>query len=299
MAPEFEHRYVTANGIEFHVATTGPTSGPPVLLIHGYPEGWIVWRNIAAALPHARLYMPDMRGYPGSAQPEDGYDVFTLTDDIKGLIEALHIESPLLVGDDWGGELGWIFAHRYSGLIRGLVAINGPHPHTLLRACLRFEDLQPLRLPWILLFQIPWLPENFLKSWPGRHVLRSSFTLREGRKGTMDRALLDEMLARYRTARDMRGPVEYYRGFVRTLIKDRDRLFDLYKTPITAPVTVVWGMKDEALSSKVARKSGEDAGCAIDWRPLDDVGHFVRLEAPEDLAREIERALEATSAVES
>ena len=296
--PEFEHRHVSANGIEFHVATTGPTNGPPVLLLHGFPEGWLVWRNVAAALPNARLYLPDLRGYPGSSQPEGDYDVFTLTDDIKALIDVLRIDKPLLVGDDWGGELGWIFAHRFSSSIRGFVAVNGPHPQTLLRACLRFEDWQPLRLPWIPLFQVPWLPELFLTSLPGRFVLKQSFLLREGRKGAMDRALLDELLARYRTAHDMRGPVNYYRAFIKTWFnpQERKRLEAVYEVPIEVPITVVWGMKDEALSARVARKSGEDAGREIDWRPLDDVGHFVSLEAPADLAREIERVLAAVAA---
>ena len=65
----------------------------------------------------------------------------------------------------------------------------------------------------------------------------------------------------------------------------------VYDTPITVPVTLVWGEKDDALPAEVALKSGMDAGCEVEWRPLPGVGHFVSLEAPNKLALEISRAL--------
>jgi pimeloyl-ACP methyl ester carboxylesterase len=52
------------------------------------------------ALPQARIYAPDLRGYPGTDQPRTGYDVFTLTDDVKALIEALQLDRPMLVTHD-------------------------------------------------------------------------------------------------------------------------------------------------------------------------------------------------------
>src|SRR5262245_22023503 len=114
MAAEIEHRRVSANGIDCHVAIAGPSDGPPVFCLHGFPEGSMSWRPVAAALPSARFYAPDLRGYGETEHPKRGYDVFTLTDDIKALIVALGIEKPLLLSHDWGGALGWIFAHRYS-----------------------------------------------------------------------------------------------------------------------------------------------------------------------------------------
>ena len=293
-----EHRSVEANGITFHVASSGPEDAPAILCLHGFPEGWMVWRAVMEQLPEARVYAPDLRGYPGSERPPGGYDVFTLTDDVKGLIEALGLDRPLLVGDDWGGALCWIFGHRYSDLISGLVAINGPHPRTLVRAILRVEDLQPFRIPWVPFFEIPRFPEWLATTRLGRRLLVLSITLREGRKGAMDRALVEELIARFREPPDFGAPVEYYREMVRTVIapKRRARLHALYDTAITTPSTLIWGMKDEAITANVARKSAGDAGIEVDWRPLADVGHFVGLEAPDDLAQEIRRALAASAA---
>jgi epoxide hydrolase 4 len=288
-----EQRRVHANGISFNVASSGPEDGPAVFCLHGFPEGSASWGPVAERLPGARVYVPDLRGYPGSDRPRSGYDVFTLTDDVKALIEALELERPLLVAHDWGGALGWIFAHRYSALIRGLVVVNCPHPRTLVRAVLHVEDWQPFRIPWVPLFQVPFLPEYLLTTAGGRTVLRLSFTLREGRKGAMNRPLVDQLVGRFRAARDMGPPIDWYRDMVRLQLSStgRARLFAAYDVPIAVPVTLVWGEKDGALSIKVARKSDRDAGCAVEWRPLPGVGHFVSLEAPADLAAEIERAL--------
>ncbi len=294
MTTSVEHEHVRANGITFHVAASGPRDAPPVLCLHGFPEGWMSWRPVMAALPEARVYVPDLRGYPGTDRPRAGYDVLTLTDDIRGLIETLGLDRPLLVSHDWGGALAWIFAHRHSDLIRELVVVNCPHPRTLVRAVLHFEDFQAFRIPWVPFFMVPRVPELVGTTALGRRALELSFTLREGTGGTMDVALVDELVARFQRPRDLRGPIDYYREMVRTQLVPgrRARLDAVYDTPITVPTTLVWGEKDGALSAKVAKKSGRDAGCDVEWRPLPGVGHFVTLEAPGKLALEISRALD-------
>jgi len=293
MAINIEHRRVQANGITFHVAIAGQSDAPPVFCLHGFPEGWMSWRPVMEALSKVRLYAPDLRGYGATERPHDGYDVFTLTDDIRALIQVLGIDKPILVSHDWGGALGWIFAHRYSHLIRKLVVVNCPHPKTLVRAVLHFEDFQTIRIPWVPFFEIPWLPEFFLTTELGRRGLKLSFTLREGRKGTMNVALVDELVARFQKPEDMRGPISYYREMVRTQLvpAKRARLEAVYATPITVPVTLVWGAKDGALSARVAMNSGIDAGCYVECRPLPGVRHFVSLEASHELAVEIKRLL--------
>lgn len=293
MTSAIEHLHVKANGITFRVAVSGPKDGPIILCLHGFPEGSMGWRPFMQALPQARIYAPDLRGYPGTDQPRTGYDVFTLTDDVKALIEALQLDRPMLVTHDWGGAIGWIFAHRYSPLIRRLVVVNCTHPRTLVRAVFHFSDWQTFRIPWVPFFELPWIPEAFISSSLGRKLLRWSFTSREGQKGTMNTAVVDEMVARFQKSSDMRPSIDYYREMVSTQFtpKKRARLEQVYATPITTPVTLVWGMEDGALSSKVAFKSGADAGCEVEVRQLPGVGHFVDLEAPDKLAQEVARLL--------
>lgn len=295
MATSIEHRQVQANGITFHVAVSGPPDGPAVLCLHGFPEGWMSWRPVMHALGEARMYAPDLRGYGETERPRDGYDVFTLTDDIAALIHALGLERPVLVSHDWGAALGWIFGHRYSPLVRRLAMVNCPHPKTLVRAVLHFEDFQTIRIPWVPFFEIPRLPEILLTTALGRWLLKLSFTLREGQKGTMDVGLVDELVARFQRPDDAHGPIQYYREMVSTQLwaAKRERLEAVYRTPISAPITLVWGARDGALSARVAMNSELDAGGPVDLRPLPGVGHFVSLEAPDKLAREIRRLLQA------
>ncbi|NKQ51441.1 alpha/beta hydrolase [Amycolatopsis sp. K13G38] len=288
-----EHLRVEANGIEFHVAADGPVGAPPILFLHGFPEGSAGWYATMRLLPDHRVYAPDLRGYPGTDRPRGGYDVFTLTDDIKALIAALGLRRPPLVTHDWGGALGWIFAHRFSALISHLVVVNCTHPRTLVRAALTFDRLQPLRIPWVLPFQVPWLPEFLLTTPLGRIGLRLSFVLREGSRGHMDTGVVDDLVDGFRSPADLGPPIDYYRAFVATLVfpRRRARLYSVYDTPITVPVTLIWGLEDEALPAPIAEKSARDAGHEVEWRPLPGIGHFVDLEAPGLLAAEITRAL--------
>lgn len=294
MTASIEHHEVEANGITFHVASAGPADAPPVICLHGFPEGWMSWRAVMEALAgEARIYAMDLRGYPGTTRPRRGYDIFTLIDDVKALIEALGLDKPLLVAHDWGGAIAWVFAHRYPHLVRKMVIVNCPHLKTLVRAVYRFTELQTLRIFWVPFFLVPWIPELFLSTALGRWALRLSFTLREGEKGTMDRALVRELVGRFRKPGDVKGPIDYYRAIAATQLLGRRRrdLNALYETPIPVPTTVVWGAAEDLLSAKVALNSGQDAGRELDWRPLPGVGHFVSLEVPDKLAGEIRRVL--------
>ena len=93
MTTNIEHLRVPANGIHFHVATAGDKGAPPILFLHGFPEGWMSWRDVMGILSEYCVYALDMRGYGETERPKDGYDVFTLTDDIKELIAALGLQQ--------------------------------------------------------------------------------------------------------------------------------------------------------------------------------------------------------------
>ena len=171
--------------------------------------------------------------------------------------------------------------------------VNGTHPKTLVRAVLHLTDWQTFRLPWVPFFELPYVPEAFIASSVGRKVLKWSFTSREGQKGTMNIPLVDELVARFQKPADMKFPINYYREFVSTILTPakRARLYKIYKTPISIPVTMVWGMEDGALPATVAFTCAKDAGCDVEIRPLTGVGHYVDLEAAQKLAQEVTRLL--------
>jgi pimeloyl-ACP methyl ester carboxylesterase len=82
------------------------------------------WRPVMERLPAARMFAPDLRGYPGTDASPSGYHVFTLTDDVRALIEALGLERPLLVSHDWGGAIGMGAAVAAPGRFERFVLFN-------------------------------------------------------------------------------------------------------------------------------------------------------------------------------
>jgi epoxide hydrolase A/B len=109
-AAQLAHRFVETNGIRMHYVEAG--SGPLVVLCHGFPESWYSWRHQLPALAAVGFHgvAPDMRGYGQTDRPQplEAYDIFQLTGDIVGLVNALGKTTAVIVGHDWGA---WVTAH--------------------------------------------------------------------------------------------------------------------------------------------------------------------------------------------
>src|SRR5258708_30112588 len=109
LPPGCEEGYVSVNGIRLHYVAAG--SGPLVLLLHGFPEFWYSWRHQLAGLSDRyHLVAPDLRGYNLSDKPPYGYDLATLSNDVRGLIEAFGERQADIVGHDSGGAIASAFA---------------------------------------------------------------------------------------------------------------------------------------------------------------------------------------------
>ena len=97
-----EARRVDVGDVELFVVQAGPRDGPPVVLLHGFPEFWYAWKGAIAPLATAgyRVIVPDQRGYGDSDKPRDvdGVPVDRLGDDVANLIAALGHERAFVVG---------------------------------------------------------------------------------------------------------------------------------------------------------------------------------------------------------
>ncbi|MBL6081932.1 alpha/beta hydrolase [Belnapia sp. T18] len=128
-------RMVRTNGIDLAVYEAG--SGPPIVLLHGFPGLAFTWRHQIPALATAgyRVIAPDLRGYGRSDTPKavEDYDITHLTKDLVGLLDALGIEKAVFMGHDWGGLLAWQMALLHGGRVAGVIGVNTPHiPHWML-----------------------------------------------------------------------------------------------------------------------------------------------------------------------
>jgi pimeloyl-ACP methyl ester carboxylesterase len=124
----FSHRFLTANGLRLHYVEEG--RGPLVVLLHGYPFLWYVWRHQIKALAAAgyRVVALDQRGYGQSDTPEEAgsYDITNLVGDVVGLINALGGGPAALVGHDWGSQVVYNTALMRPDLVRGAILICAP-----------------------------------------------------------------------------------------------------------------------------------------------------------------------------
>jgi pimeloyl-ACP methyl ester carboxylesterase len=121
------HRYVTARGVRFHIAETGPADGEPVVLLHGFPQHWYVWRHVLPHISTYRVLALDLRGFGWSEAPKHGYSTGNLAEDVIAILDELGIDKAAIVGHDWGGWVGFAAAVRHPERVRALVSVNMTH----------------------------------------------------------------------------------------------------------------------------------------------------------------------------
>jgi pimeloyl-ACP methyl ester carboxylesterase len=123
----FQSRMIQANGIRQHAVIGG--DGPPLLLVHGWPENWYAWRLLMPALARDfTVIAVDQRGIGLSDKPRDGYDTATLANDLVGLMDALGHDRFAVVGHDTGYTISYALAadHRDRVARVALAEIPGP-----------------------------------------------------------------------------------------------------------------------------------------------------------------------------
>jgi pimeloyl-ACP methyl ester carboxylesterase len=273
--PLDRHR-VDGAGVKLHVRAAGPTDGPLVVLLHGFPEFWYGWRHQIAPLAQAgyRVVVPDQRGYNRSDAPADisAYDLDLLAADVCRLIDAAGHERAHVVGHDWGAMVAWTLAMTRPGRVRRLGILNVPHPRVF-RRTLRTNPAQILRSVYALFFQLPALPEWLLGRNDGQGLawlLRTS-----SRRDTFSATDVIAYRRAWRRPGRLRGMLNWYRAAFRRAVRGGTPA-----APITAPTLVLWGARDVALSQRMAAPSADRCrnGRLV---MLDEATHWVQHDAPD------------------
>lgn len=237
--------------------------GPLVVLLHGFPEYRITWRKQMAVLAAAgyRVVAPDLRGYGLSPKPKavDDYRVPLLVDDVAALIT----EPCILVGHDWGALVAWFVAMMRPELVRKLVIMNVPHPALFVRE-LRRSQKQRLKAAYQLFFQLPVLPELFIKLL-GRPMMN--------RAGRFTPEQIDAYAEHWN--QNAKTMLHYYRAMRKT----RGELRPMMRR-IDVPTLIIWGEREPVMLPSTLEGTEE-------WVPdllierVPRAGHFVQHDAPE------------------
>ena len=260
-------------------------TGPLVLLLHGFPEFWWSWRHQLPALAAAgmRAVAVDLRGYGDSDKPPRGYDLWTLSGDVAGLVRALGERQADLVGQDWGGILGWCTAALHARVVRSVTVLAAAHPRAMGQALLR-DPAQRSAARYLATFQVPWLPERDLAR-DGAVLVQD--LLRDG-SGPQWRTSSEftAVARRYREAMLIPAAahcaLEYYRWVGRSQFRfDGRRLSRAVDRAVRVPVLQLHGAQDPYVLEPTARRSARWAGNGYRYEVLAGVGHFVGQEAPE------------------
>jgi pimeloyl-ACP methyl ester carboxylesterase len=273
-ADTFTSRYVDSGELRLHAVTGG--DGPPLLLVHGWPQLWYQFRMIMPGLArYFSVIAVDQRGIGLSDKPTGGYDTATLASDLVAVMDALGHQRFALYGTDVGMPIAYALAADHRDRVHRLIVSEAPLPG--------ISPSPPLFLPpplnamlWHLAFnQLPGKVNEALVTGREDIFFGAEFDASAG-----THKLPDETVRYYiDTLKDpnhLRGTFEFYRAIPTTTEQNQKRK----ERRLTLPVLAIGG----------AESSGEGVGNTmklaaddVQTMVLADCGHWVAEQAPEQL----------------
>lgn len=271
------HRFVTAKGIKFHLAEAG--RGEPLVLLHGWPQHWYMWRHqIPALADRYRVSCIDLPGFGWSGVKDDGYEKERLAADIVAALDAIGVRQFFLVGHDWGGWIGFLICLRHPQRVRRFVALNIPHPFQSLDS--RLIHLWRFWYQWVI--AAPVVGERLVRAPHGlaRFLLKSGLVAEKWQEDD-----LKEYTKRLAEPGRARASVLLYRSFLLRefvpVVRGRYR-----REHLVTPTLLIFGTADNAISPAMLR-GYEPCADYLHVKFVDGCGHFIAEDRPTLVADEI------------
>jgi pimeloyl-ACP methyl ester carboxylesterase len=277
---DVRHHFADLGEVLMHYVTAG--QGPPVVLLHGWPQTWWEWRHVIPALAETyTVIAPDLRGLGDSSRPLGGYDKRTIANDIWLLVaERLGHRSFFLVGHDWGGPTAFALAAAHPQAVGRLVILDVVIPGA-------GGDFSEGGQRWHHQFHMtPDLPEALTR---GRERTYLSWFYRTFayRPDAITAADLDEYVRTYSQPGAMRAGFAYYRALLQDVADNRAVLaHDKLAMPVLAlggAVSYPHGRGRSSAPEQSLRQVALDVRGAV----VPDCGHFIPEEAPDVLIKHL------------
>lgn len=260
------------DGLTFEVDDSGG-GGELVVLLHGFPQSRTCWAGLTPHLVDAgyRVLAPDQRGYSPGARPRRrrDYAIDLLVGDVLALADEAGAARFHVVGHDWGGFLAWALAERHPDRLLSMTSLSTPHPRAMAAAMVRGTQL--LKSWYMLLFQLPWLPEAAIDSAKGGPRVRDALV--EAGMSPDEAAERLEMLR----GGAVRGALGWYRGipFAGRSQADPSGADRSGRSQIVTPTLYIYSTDDVALGRKAADLTENYVSGPYRYEVLDGVNHWI------------------------
>lgn len=272
MPIQIEHHVARANRQRIHYVRAG--KGDPVVLLHGFPQTWYMWRKIIPALAERyTVIAPDLRGFGESSKPISGYDKRTVAEDIYQLVQGLGFEKIFLVGHDMGGPTAYAYACAHPDDVRRLVILDVAITIERAEALEYFARLFHLSFhaePDIAVALVQGRERMYLT-----HFYRNCYN-----PGAFTHEDIDEYVAAFSAPGALRASMAHYGAIWTDLEHNRENA----KTPLEMPVLALGG---ELSFGEGAVKQAKRIAKNVRGRMMPRCGHWIAEEEPEALAQEL------------
>lgn len=269
------HHTAQLNGTRLHYVTAG--DGPPVMLLHGWPETWYEWRHVIDLLAgEYQVVAPDLRGFGYSGKPASGYDAATIAADLAALGDHLGLRDVTVLGHDWGAVFAYVYAAKTPGQVRalGIVEMALPGVGVMEQAMAPAPGGNFL---WHMGFQsVPDLPELLIAG-KEKPYLRWFFEHFAYDPGAITAADLDVYVDAISQVGALRAGLAVYQDFFTTA----DQVAALAKTPLEIPVRAYGG---EACLGPLTLASVQAVAPAAQGGVIERCGHWAAEERPDFVA---------------
>ena len=271
---------IDISDFSFDALIAGPSSGEPIMLLHGFPITNYQWREQIIALAEAgfSVIAPNQRGYSSGARPTgiESYTSEKLVEDVRQIADALHWESFHLAGHDWGAFIAWEFAGKYPARLRTLIPISVPHPEAFAIALADPSGIQAEMSSYVEFFQQAESTSIFLAD--SASLLKSIYE-----SAGLSTEEMEPYLQVLGKPEALDAALNWYRAnsFSPPLDQATNRRSD---TPdIETPTMYIWSTEDTALGRQGAELTSSFVSGEYRYEVFEGVNHWIKEIAAQQL----------------